>query len=83
MKHELDFLGVTPCGCAVAWISAEHSTRSQVAKEIAQWILDGYRVERVTTDESRRRLMGCKHKSRPAKQEELALGVGPSETPHP
>ena len=68
----LDYLGVKPCGCAVAWVAAENRP-GDIAREVAHWIRDGYDVQRVTTDEARRRLRMCIHVSRPAKQEELAL----------
>jgi hypothetical protein len=72
VSAELDYLGVKPCGCAVAWQSAENK-RPHIAKEIAHWIMLGYDVQRVTTDEARVRLKMCVHVPRPMKQEELAL----------
>ncbi len=72
MSDALDYIGILPCGCVVAWCSAENKPAS-IAKDVGDWIRHGYDVQRVTTDEARQRLRGCIHKARPAKQQELAL----------
>lgn len=72
MTKPLDYLGVKPCGCAVAWCSGDQKPRD-VAQSVGQMIRDGMDVVRVTTEESRRRLGVCTHVERPVKQEELAL----------
>jgi hypothetical protein len=63
-----DYLATKPCGCApgVCVDLGDAST----AKFVAEWIRDGYAVERVTHAEVRERLGYCAaHK--PAEQEKL------------
>lgn len=67
----LDYVGVRSCGCVVSWLSATHMKRPEIAKEVAHWIREGLEVQRMTTDESRKRLVDCPHRTRPSKQEVL------------
>lgn len=72
MTATLDYLGVKPCGCAVAWISGDNIKRD-TAREVAKWIRLDYDVQRVTTDDARTRLRQCVHGPRPMTQEGLGL----------
>lgn len=70
----MDYLGTRPCGCAIAWCSGD-SPQADTARAVSDMIRDGLDVERVTTEEARRRIGWCPaHRAeRAVKQESLAL----------
>lgn len=54
------YIGKKTCGCAVAVIVDNVLWKDSVASDVSQMILDGYTVERVTVQESRRLVGPCK-----------------------
>lgn len=56
------YLGVKPCGCAVAIMVDRPEYAKDTAKDIAKWIRDGWAVERVEIEQGRNRLHSCIHK---------------------
>lgn len=73
MSAQLDYIGTRPCGCVPFWVSADLPARD-IAKEVARAIRDGLNIERVTTEESRRRIGWCAvHRASRVSQESLAL----------
>lgn len=57
------YVGIKPCGCMVAWVYDSKEHPKDVAKSVAQFIKDGYRVESANTDDIRSKLGPCKCKS--------------------
>lgn len=57
------YVGIKPCGCMVAWVYDSKEHPKDVAKSVAQFIKDGYRVESANTDDIRSKLGRCKCKS--------------------
>lgn len=63
MNEKMDcYVGILPCGCMVAWVHDSKDHPKDVAKSVAQFIKDGYRVESANTDAIRSRLGPCKCK---------------------
>jgi hypothetical protein len=56
------YVGIKPCGCMVAWVYDSKDHPKDVAKSVAQFIKDGYRVESANTDDIRSKLGPCKCK---------------------
>ena len=54
------YVGIKPCGCMVAWVYDSKEHPKDVAKSVAQFIKDGYRVESANTDDIRSKLGPCK-----------------------
>lgn len=57
------YVGIKTCGCMVAWVYDSKEHPKDVAKSVAQFIKDGYRVESANTDDIRSKLGPCKCKS--------------------
>ena len=73
----LDYVGRKPCGCVVAWISLNGSTKREIATFVGDLLRRGYSVERMTTEESRHTLgLGCEHGQRAPKARQSELFVG-------
>lgn len=66
----LCYVGVKPCGCAVAACVDRPEFAKDTAKTIARWIRDGLTVERKPVEWARANLFACKHDS---KQAELTV----------
>lgn len=66
---ELDYVGRLPCGCYVVWISHKLGAKS-IAKEVATCIRKGLSVERMSTEDARKKVNACIHRE---KQKELAI----------
>ena len=56
---EYAYIGIMKCGCVVAATMDMPDHAKQVAKDVAGFIREGYRVERVSTEEVRVRLKAC------------------------
>lgn len=54
------YVGIKPCGCMVAWVYDSKKHPKDVAKAVAQFIKDGYRVESANTDDIRSKLGPCR-----------------------
>ena len=60
-KHDC-YVGILPCGCMVAWVYDNGEHPKDVAESVAEFIKNGYSVERANTDEIRPKLGPCKCK---------------------
>jgi len=54
------YVGIKSCGCMVAWVYDSKEHPKDVAKSVAKFIRDGYRVESANTDDIRSKLGPCK-----------------------
>lgn len=61
-------VAIRACGCWVAATVDRPEWRRDTAKTVAQFLRDGYTVERHTTAEVRERLTGCIHRPTGAAQ---------------
>ena len=52
------YIGIKKCGCVVAAVIDEGNKHT--AESVAEFIEDGYTIERVKTEDARNRLMACK-----------------------
>lgn len=59
MSESYSYVGVRPCGCAVAACVDEPQYRKENAKSLKQWMLDGMTIERWTTARVRTDLKSC------------------------
>lgn len=59
------YIGVKPCGCAVAAIVDRPEYKADVAKALRNWIKHDLTIERVTVEAARERLKQCPHKPAP------------------
>ena len=66
-------VAIASCGCIRAAAVAEGSKRYReaVAKDVARWLLDGYKVERREDEQVRVELGTCPHKTASPKQGSL------------
>lgn len=71
LKATHSYVGVLPCGCRVAATVDTPGDEKRVAKDVASFIKDGLRVERVTNEEVRLTLRRCTHKEAPNPQADL------------
>ena len=62
------YVGIKPCGCAVAAVVDRPEWAKDTAKDVARWVRDGLRVERWSVERVRAELRECVHKTRPAEQ---------------
>ena len=70
MSDELDYVGRKPCGCYVVWLS--HKLPAKVlAKDIAWCVRSGLSVERMSTEDARRKVNACTHEKAKDKQRSL------------
>ena len=74
------YVGYCACGSMIAALVIDAGRAKDDAKEVAQWIRWGYRVERTTSDVVRRELKFCAcpekvaaRAARASRQEALAL----------
>ena len=56
------YVGRLTCGCLVAWVYDNGKHPKEVAESVAEFIRNGYAVERANTDDVRSQLGPCKHK---------------------
>ncbi len=59
-KHEHAYIGIKKCGCVVAAMADLPDHANDVAREVASFIKSGLTIERVSCEEVRVRLTGCK-----------------------
>lgn len=62
MGAQMAYVGKKSCGCATVAVVDEPTERAQVGKRVAEYIQQGYAVERVTVEEARLMLKRCDHK---------------------
>ena len=56
------YVGRLPCGCLAAIVYDNGKHPKEVAESVAEFIRNGYAVERANTDDVRSQLGPCKHK---------------------
>jgi hypothetical protein len=77
------YIGIKKCGCVVAATMDMPEHAKQVGKDVAGFISEGLTVERISTEEVRVRLGGCKCEcdEKPAtetvKSDQMELGEEP------
>lgn len=54
------YVATKPCGCTVAGCVDDPAYRKDNAKEIARWIREGYKVDRLPEEDGRTMLKSCK-----------------------
>jgi len=59
-KHTHAYAGFTSCGCMVAAV-VDDGQEGHCAGDVAEFIRDGLRVERVTIERARAELKRCTH----------------------
>lgn len=65
------YVGITACGCMVCATVDDPRWNRETAKDVAVWLRDGLRVERISVERVRAELTPCTHKVKPAQQAEL------------
>jgi hypothetical protein len=70
--EHMSYIGVKPgCGCVVAAVVDDPRHAAQTRKDVSEFMRWGLTIERVTTEDVRRRFRKCTHGNRPAKQPAL------------
>jgi hypothetical protein len=62
-QMEYCYVGIKPCGCAVAFVFDDPNDKKWTSKHVASFIKYGYRVEHMETEQCRKILKPCKCKS--------------------
>ena len=60
MENKFAYVGTKPCGCTVAATVINPEWAKDTAKSVAQWIKDGYTVDKVSLEEVKIKLKSCK-----------------------
>ena len=75
-EREACYVGVKPCGCAVAAVVPRLEDLPALARRVAGWMKKGYAIEQHTVADARELLTRCPHQARPAPQLELGAVAG-------
>lgn len=72
---EYVFIMRQPCGCVTAILADQPTNKNYVAMQLASYIVDGYTIERVKSDDGVRLMQwsGCIHKTTPEVQQQAEL----------
>ena len=54
------YIGIKECGCVVAACVDNPEHKKDTAKNISDWIKDGWTTERIPVEDTRNRLSSCK-----------------------
>lgn len=74
MSEGYAYVGILDCGCMVCAVSGDPSFRKHAATEVARWMREGLRIERVSDEVVRQKLHRCTHKvKKPPATEQLPL----------
>jgi hypothetical protein len=57
------YVGITACGCMVCASVEDPRWKRETAKDVAAWLRDGLRVERVPVERVRQECHACPHKA--------------------